>query len=33
MDRLQKEFKSERTLEGVKTTMMKLRHEWGKSCE
>ena len=29
MDRLLKEFKSERTQEEVKTAMLKLRHEWG----
>jgi len=33
MDRLLKEFKSERTLEEVKTVMLKLRHEWGKTYE
>ncbi|KAG4102851.1 hypothetical protein H8356DRAFT_930147 [Neocallimastix lanati (nom. inval.)] len=33
MDRLQQKFKSERTLEEVKTTMLKLRHEWGKPYE
>jgi len=33
MERLQKEFKSERTLEEVKTAMLKLKHEWGKAYE
>ncbi|KAG4081563.1 hypothetical protein H8356DRAFT_1320092 [Neocallimastix lanati (nom. inval.)] len=33
MDRLLKEFKSERTLEEVKTAMLKLRHDWGKAYE
>jgi len=33
MDRLLKEFKSERTLEEVKTAILKLRHEWGKAYE
>jgi len=33
MDRLLKEFKSERTLEEVKTAMLKLKHEWVKAYE
>ncbi|ORY20200.1 hypothetical protein LY90DRAFT_634010 [Neocallimastix californiae] len=33
MERLLKEFKSERTLEEVKTAMLKLRHDWGKAYE
>ncbi|KAG4101834.1 hypothetical protein H8356DRAFT_1383031, partial [Neocallimastix lanati (nom. inval.)] len=33
MDRLLKEFKSERTLEEVKTAMLKFRHDWGKAYE
>jgi len=33
MDRLLKEFKSERTLEEVKTALLKLKHEWGKAYE
>ena len=33
MERLQKEFKSERTLVEVKTAMLKLKHEWGKAYE
>ncbi|ORY10374.1 hypothetical protein LY90DRAFT_518706 [Neocallimastix californiae] len=33
MDRLLKEFKSERTLDEVKTAMLKLRHDWGKAYE
>jgi len=33
MDRLLKEFKSERTLEEVKTAMLKLTHEWEKAYE
>ncbi|ORY20617.1 hypothetical protein LY90DRAFT_516641 [Neocallimastix californiae] len=33
MDRLLKEFKSERTLKEVKTEMFKLRHEWDKAYE
>jgi len=33
MDKLLKEFKSERTPEEVKTAMLKLKHEWGKAYE
>ena len=33
MDKLLQEFKSERALEEVKTTMLKLRHEWRKAYE
>ena len=33
MEKFLKEFKSERTLEEVKTAMLKLRHEWGKAYE
>jgi len=33
MDRLLKEFESERTLEEVKTAMLKLKHKWGKAYE
>ncbi|KAG4105178.1 hypothetical protein H8356DRAFT_925646 [Neocallimastix lanati (nom. inval.)] len=33
MERLLKKFKSERTLEEVKTAILKLRHEWDKAYE
>ncbi|KAG4101384.1 hypothetical protein H8356DRAFT_932751 [Neocallimastix lanati (nom. inval.)] len=33
IDRMLQEFKCERTLEEVKTTMVKFRHKWGKADE
>jgi len=33
IERMLQEFKCERTLDGLKTTMVNFRHKWGKADE